>query len=197
MSANFQALQYGLEYAPRSMSKWNSFIVPYMTLAELQCAIKQALSSCESITHFEWIPDDFSYIIEYASRPIEETAPFEVLHIIRDKKFVALLAAGDALTRFPHNSPHTDYDLLPIPELKREWSKSKLSIFWDSQNDCLCIEFRRFSGDRVSSIDLCNLIKNHFTQINKIQTDLKNALIEAGVDTDNTNLRDYLVCDVV
>lgn len=196
MIAESQALPYGLPARPTI--PFGTYIqIPYMTLTELQCAIRQSLSSCESITLLEWVPDEFSYIIEYASRPIEETASRDALHIIDTKKFAVHLAAADAINRFPHNHIIDFNDFPPLLEFPRRWSKTKVSIFWDEQHNCLCIESYRFKGDRCSSSDVRSLIRLHFEKINQIQTDLKNALVEAGVDIENTNLREYLVCDVV
>jgi hypothetical protein len=199
MSTNVQTLPYGLRSRP-SIRLGNSFNVPFMTLTELQFAIKQALGTCESITRFEWDEENFSYIIEYASRPIEETAPPDVLNIIRKKKSAAELTARKASIKFPHNLQHNEIlnvDDLDVPDFPRSWSRSILSVFWDLQLKCLCFDFRHFKGDRISSIDLRNLIVSHFSRILEIQYNLKNALVEAGVDIDNTNLRYYLVCDLV
>ena len=201
MITDVQTLPYGLPPRQGHMILGNNIHVPYMTLTELQYAIKQALSSCDSITLFEWNQDEFSYTIEYASRPIEETVPRELLGIVYRKKDVAYLAAYQASNLFPHNMEidlnlDLDLDIVPL-QLPKKWSQSILSIFWCLEYNCLCIEFRRLRADRVSSIEICNLIINHFNKINKIQTDLKNALVEAGEDIENTNLRDYLVRDVV
>ena len=200
MIAESQALPYGLPYGlpARPSIPFGTYIqVPYMKLTELQYSIKQALIGCESITLFEWDPDDFSYIIEYASRPIEETISPDLLYIIHAKKLAVHLAATDAINRFPHNHIIDFNDLPPLLEFPRRWSKTKVSIFWDEQHNCLCIESYRFKGDRSSSLDVRSLIRQHFDQMFQIQTDLKNALVEAGVDIENTNLREYLVCDLV
>jgi len=204
-----KALPYGLRSRPL-ISLGTYYQVPYMTLTELQYAIRQALSSCESITLFEWNQDEFSYIIEYASRPLEETVPPDLLGIVYRKKNVAYLASYEASNRFPHNIYNyldLDLDLAPILQYPKRWSRTKLSIFWDERNNCLCFESLRFKGDRSSSIDVRSLIINHFDKICEIQTALKYALVEAGVDIESTNLRthlecdanlrDYLVCDLV
>ncbi len=199
MSTNVQTLPYGLRSRP-SMTLGITITAPYMTLTELQFAIKQSLGTCDSITRFEWDEEKFAYIIEYASRPIEETAPPDVLNIIRKKKSAAELTAHKASIKFPHNLQHNeivDLDDLDVPDFPRSWSRSILSVFWDLQLKCLCFEFRHFKGDRISSIDLRNLIVSHFSRILQIQYNLKNALVDAGVDIDNTNLRDYLVRDLV
>ena len=44
-------------------------------------------------------------------------------------------------------------------------------------------------------------VEKHFNKINEIQKNLKDALVEDGVDIDSINLRDYLrdylMCDLV
>ncbi len=204
-----KALPYGLRARPL-ISLGTYYQVPYMTLTELQYAIRQALSSCESITLFEWNQDEFSYTIEYASRPIEETVPPDLLGIVYRKKNVATSAANEAYIRFPDNIDNyldLDLDFAPILQYPKRWSRTKLSIFWDERNNCLCIETLRFKGDRCSSIYIRDFIWKHFDKICEIQTALKYALVEAGVDIESTNLRthlecdanlrDYLVCDLV
>ena len=173
--------------------------VPYLTLNEIQYSIRQAFVDCEGITYFEWLPGSSHYIIEYSSMPLEMTVSHDLLHIIRRKKRCADEAANSAYEKFYQHQNEDDYllELLEFPTMRREWSKSILSIYWSTDNNCIEIEFRRISGDRVSSICLGNLLREHFVKIIKIQQDLTDVLEEAGIDIKNTDLREYLVRDVI
>lgn len=196
MNTKSQALPYGLPARP-TITLGTYYPVPYMTLTEFQYAIRQLLSSFESITLFEWVPDESSYIIEYGSRPIEEIATCdEELSIVYHKKAVAKIAANEASKRFPHN---TEFGIVPILQYQQQcmWSQSKLSVFWDEHNNRLCFETLRFKGNKRSSAGVGSLIIKYFDKLWQIQIGLKCALVEAGVDIESTHLRDYLVCDLV
>ena len=172
--------------------------IPYMTFNEFHYAITQALASFEGITRFEWDQDDFAYIIEYASRPLEETSDLELLKIIRNKKCVANEAAYQAGLRHTYDD---EIDLFEQVSFKRRWSKCKIFLRRDLVGDCLTYEFIRLKGDRISFIDMKMAVEKHFNKINEIQKNLKDALVEDGVDIDSINLRDYLrdylMCDLV
>jgi hypothetical protein len=190
-------LPYGLPSLPFT---WigEHYSVPYLTLNEIQYSIRQAFEECEGITSFEWFPKSSYYIIEYGSMPLERTVSSDLSHIIRRKKQCSTEAADIAYEKFyKHQNQDQDDYLLEFPTMRRKWSKSVLNIYWYRNKNCIEIEFRRISGDRVSSIYLGNLLKEHFIKIQKTQKDLTDALEEAGIDIKNTDLREYLVRDVI
>jgi hypothetical protein len=185
----------GLPYVANEI---NYIKIPYMTLNEFQYAIRQALCSFEGITHFKWDQDNFAYEIEYASRPIEITAPKDVLKIIRDKKYAAHVASIRAEEIFPYIQEEDDLTQLDIiPSFTRKWCQCKIHLAWDIFQDCLVYNFERSTGDKISYIDMRMSLYKQLQQIEKIQNDLKDALVEAGVDITTINLRDYLMCDLV
>ena len=203
MKSQIQTLPYGLPPTPHTSSLilCELLCIPYLTLNEVQYSIRQAFADCEGITSFEWLPENSHYIITYGTEPLEQTVSFELLHIIRIKKTCAFLVANIAYKKYYQyqNNIHNIYDLskLGLPVMKRQWSKSILTIYWCQHKKCIEIEFRRLSGDRVSSNDLRFILKAHFVKIEKMQNYLKVALEESGEDGENTDLRDYLVCDVI
>jgi hypothetical protein len=198
MSTQIVKLPYGLKPCPIT---WlgEHYIVLYLTLNEIQYSIRQAFGDCEGITSFEWLPGSSHYIIEYGSMPLEMTVSHDLLHRIRIKKQCATEAANIAYDKFYQNQNDVDIllELLEFPIMRREWSKSILSVYWSTNKNGIEIEFRRISGDRVSSVHLGCLLREHFAKIRKIQQDLKDALEEAGIDIKNTDLREYLVRDVI
>jgi len=177
MNANSQDLPYGLPPRP-TITLGTYYPVPYMTLTEFHYAIRQLLSSYNTITLFEWIPDESSYIVEYGSRPIEEIATDDA---------IAIEAAYETATRFPHLFKHQQYI----------WCRSKLYVYWDVRYNRICFETLRVKGNKHSSSGISSLFIKYFDKLWQIQNGLKCALIEAGVDVTSTHLRDYLVCDLV
>ncbi len=169
--------------------------VPYMLPNEFKSIIIQALFSPEElITHFEWNGEKFAYEIECNSRPIEITAPPEVLHIIRAKKDIARSAAVYASNKFPHNIID-DSKEFSVP---KRWCKFELLIRWDSSINCLAYKFNYVRGGGIKYVtDMSWALKLYLLDIHVRQYSLKLALIESGIDINNTNLREYLTCDFI
>lgn len=190
--------EYLINGVPVVAGERNYTPVPYILPNEFQYIIRQALSSFEGITHFEWNSEKFAYDIEYASRPIEITAPLDCLDYIENKKIAARVAAGIAYGKILDNIQldWDDFDDFPsMPYIPRLWCMCELSIRWDSSINSLVYVFSLIRGDRVSYMDMRKAVERSLLQIEKTQVDLKEALIAAGVDIQTINLREYLLCD--
>ena len=181
-------------------SKWfESIKVFVMNLNETQYSIRQALHKIEAISSVEWDFGGFYYVVEYASKPIEKTAPQEVLSIIREKKYNALMAANVAAEWFPHNL-NIDFNSLEPPSLimTRKWCKSVIQFKFNLSFKCFEICFEHIDGDIMSHKYIKSTIEDHFTKIRIRQINLLDALFDADAcDNVDEYISEYLVRDLL
>jgi hypothetical protein len=115
--------------------------------------IDNIINNIEGIS-YQFCPNSDIWILEYGTRPIEFTVDkndFQLLRIIKQKKWCAIQASLKAIDKFPllHNN-NFDYDS------SHKWCKINIYLRYNKKINSIIIELNRTEGDHFSFYDIKN-----------------------------------------
>ena len=166
-------------------------------------AINNILTQIEGVRS-EYNEKKFMWTLEYGTKPIELTiakADFKLRRIIEHKKYAALMAALNAIEKFPHNDEYDDELPDPIPFFANgKWCNIQIYLTYDEETNVILVEFNRFNGDHASFYFVSNIVESALkapTLLTWIQRSDYLAFVE-GIEYDRkTPALKYLCDDMV
>ena len=116
--------------------------------------IEQITSALENIIELSsvvWDQQRFYWKIEYGTKPLELSVPFQCYHTVKSGKWNAMIAASEAVRRFPALIEN-DFDMDNIPRVVevRQWHKSEIYLYFNPVSLKYLIYFNRLTGSRAS-----------------------------------------------
>ena len=140
--------------------------VPFCDVEIIKKVINNALARIEGVRG-NYNELKFIWELEYGTKPIERTidpSDYNLIRIIKQKKYAALFASEKALDRFPHNADYNDYhdgDEFPEPVsifANPKWSVINILLSYDEEKNVILVEFNRLIGDHASFHIVSNVI---------------------------------------
>lgn len=157
------------DHQPPPLESWTLSSVTVLPCIELPSGllcwqIEQTLSSIESL-RYTWRAEDFVWVIEYGTQPLERGKSGLEMFQIRQGKSAAEEASSVATQWFPYLIEWEDnddfYDPVPINNIANaRWCLSEISIFTNHERKCLTLRMNRISGDHIAHWYIWNCIND-------------------------------------
>jgi hypothetical protein len=130
--------------------------------------LKLAISNITELSLQEFDSENFSWKIEYASKPLELSVSGDLYQTVLIGKEAATLASIEAIQRFPHLIPNLNEEIHEHPCEKREWHKSEIDLFSLPESNKYIIHFNRLYGDHNSFYYTMGRIINMLFNMNNL-----------------------------
>ena len=133
----------------------------------LKSQVELVLSQYEGVHTPTWDAKQFSWKIEYGTRPMERSKTGLELFQVRQGKLAAEEAAYTATQWFPdldetfdeHGWMDDEISIYHVANAR--WCISELTVYTDRANECLFLYMNRLSGDRIAHWYIWNTIQQH------------------------------------